>query len=961
MAPLVPSTDADERNRSDAEAASAALAALNVSGLHDLPPCVHYGDRVRLWSTSNYVDQARDPGGVVGTRAHWFHGRVFCIPPTGRRPGAGDYTYVPCTFTIVPADEAAGSGNADGGSGGDGRSGGGGGSGGGGDGADEGRSGPVRYGEAISLVDEDGNTWNSATGGVTGGWTVMLGPRAEGAAGEAALRFLPASGALGRAQRRSPSHAVHSAAAAAFVRYDPRAELHIDVAGIHRYQRTGFTTRVTNFKKPSSQTVGGYLCGDGNGEPARFRLRPALKDDGTGGEIDPVALRANERKTVVLPRLASSVAATPLKPSPGGAEETGADRAARLARRRASASGAPFVYERWPERAPANRAGYALSLHRPLRPLTPPAPAPAPAAAAGAAAHGHGNGNGAKSNGTAEGVTFALARAAGFAYAYDEDDAGEAVPAPLALPAHSGRAASAARGAAHCDFAMPHPQRCEDAPESPAGFQHVRVTLVPDPGTALDARAAFTVAGHLALLEPADVPVAAAVVDRGGAGPRGGEHAVTQTFVGRVPFSGKDAAPGSYVDVRLTLSDGRERAVGELEAAFEADAAGHNGGAGGAARWLAQSLALLLPLWGLLLACAHFFSGIETGSGWAATAAWTLFALACAGALGWEGLRWRRARAAAAAAADDDADGEGPPLRATLAVLRCRLLLPPGAVGPNGRLCLNRAQADAAGASGPPPMPGRFLRAELGNKKIAMRRWRATLRWRRKNKIDSILTEPQPYFDVIKRHYSHWYQGFSKEGHLLYIERAGHVHIPEMKKAGVTMDILIRHWCFVTEYVWNRVATDPDALSISVLDMKGISMKDVGGDVMDFVKRCSGLVQEHYPERAAGVYIINVPTWFSWVWALVRPLINARTRAKMHIYAKKSIYAPKMLGDIDAEVVPKCYGGSCDAPLGQSGQERELSRLVHEITGDAMVCPDCYKPGCHSSCRRGSGGGGGGD
>ena len=82
--------------------------------------------------------------------------------------------------------------------------------------------------------------------------------------------------------------------------------------------------------------------------------------------------------------------------------------------------------------------------------------------------------------------------------------------------------------------------------------------------------------------------------------------------------------------------------------------------------------------------------------------------------------------------------------------------------------------------------------------------------------------------------------------------------------------------------VWTAAETarsafgDPDALSISVLDMKGISMKDVGGDVMDFVKRCSGLVQEHYPERAAGVYIINVPTWFSWVWALVRPLSGLR-------------------------------------------------------------------------------------
>ena len=113
-------------------------------------------------------------------------------------------------------------------------------------------------------------------------------------------------------------------------------------------------------------------------------------------------------------------------------------------------------------------------------------------------------------------------------------------------------------------------------------------------------------------------------------------------------------------------------------------------------------------------------------------------------------------------------------------------------------------------------------------------------------------------------------------------------------------------------------------------------------------------MQEHYPERAAGVYIVNVRTWFSWVWALVRPLINARTRAKMHIYAKRGVYAPKMLAEIDADALPRCYGGACAAPLGQSALERELSRHVHEVTGDAMICPDSLKAGCHGSCEAAS-------
>lgn len=50
-------------------------------------------------------------------------------------------------------------------------------------------------------------------------------------------------------------------------------------------------------------------------------------------------------------------------------------------------------------------------------------------------------------------------------------------------------------------------------------------------------------------------------------------------------------------------------------------------------------------------------------------------------------------------------------------------------------------------------VPARYVRAFCGNEKHARQRWRATLKWRKENEIDSILNEPQPLFHDIRRYF----------------------------------------------------------------------------------------------------------------------------------------------------------------------------------------------------------------
>ena len=124
-----------------------------------------------------------------------------------------------------------------------------------------------------------------------------------------------------------------------------------------------------------------------------------------------------------------------------------------------------------------------------------------------------------------------------------------------------------------------------------------------------------------------------------------------------------------------------------------------------------------------------------------------------------------------------------------------------------------------------------------------------------------------------------------------------------------------------------------DARSISVLDVQGIGMKDVGGEVLDFIKGAAGFAGQHYPERCGHIYIVNVPTWFSWVWNLIKPMIDPVTRAKTHIVRGKSQVTAALAEHIEMDQLPAEYGGTCTTKLGDAVEELMLKQQVSRSNG----------------------------
>ena len=144
--------------------------------------------------------------------------------------------------------------------------------------------------------------------------------------------------------------------------------------------------------------------------------------------------------------------------------------------------------------------------------------------------------------------------------------------------------------------------------------------------------------------------------------------------------------------------------------------------------------------------------------------------------------------------------------------------------------------------------------------------------------IDSILSEPSPFFHIIKRYFPHYYCGRSKTGSMVYWEQCGLIAPAKLSAQGASVDVLLRHYIQMTEFCWGTLVLSPLAKTITVFDVSGVGLGDLKGDVLQFVKQSTKLMQDHYPERCERVVIVNAPAWFSFLYAIVTPLINQRTQ-----------------------------------------------------------------------------------
>ncbi len=229
------------------------------------------------------------------------------------------------------------------------------------------------------------------------------------------------------------------------------------------------------------------------------------------------------------------------------------------------------------------------------------------------------------------------------------------------------------------------------------------------------------------------------------------------------------------------------------------------------------------------------------------------------------------------------------------------------------------------------------------HKKHAAKSWENTKKWRREENVDNILSEPQPYFQKIKHAYPHIPHGYTKNGYPVIYERPGVMDLKQLFCKECKVPDMIRHVMFFMEYLSKEISTRPELQSrlskrpkeesktswgfCVVMDLKGVSLSVLSGDVVRYLKQANHLNNAHYPTCLKGLYLANSPFWLAGAFHAIKKMGVLPRNANIEVMSSSS-QGEILKKYIDANQIPNEYGGSSTIELGNHPFELDLWDLV---------------------------------
>ena len=100
---------------------------------------------------------------------------------------------------------------------------------------------------------------------------------------------------------------------------------------------------------------------------------------------------------------------------------------------------------------------------------------------------------------------------------------------------------------------------------------------------------------------------------------------------------------------------------------------------------------------------------------------------------------------------------------------------------------------------------------------------------------------------------------------------------------------------------------------LSILDLKGVPLSQFNS-VRKVIQAISSIASNYYPETMGKMFIINSPTIFTAVWAVLKTMLDENTVAKISILG--SNYQKQLLELVEEKNLPKFLGGACECSGG---------------------------------------------
>ena len=208
-----------------------------------------------------------------------------------------------------------------------------------------------------------------------------------------------------------------------------------------------------------------------------------------------------------------------------------------------------------------------------------------------------------------------------------------------------------------------------------------------------------------------------------------------------------------------------------------------------------------------------------------------------------------------------------------------------------------------------PNMPLRHLRADKGDVKVAIRKMKETLAWRKEFQVEkiakcfeeggdeemrSILRAENATGKIYVR------GGYDNEGRATLYMR------PHLENTKGELNQM-RHLVYNLERVIACTHRNSGYEKINLMiDFDGYRLRDA--PPLSTSKHTLTILQNHYPERMFKAYVCNPPFAFRAFWIIIQPFLDSLTKEKIIFCHGKSGVA-KVAARYDQANVEKCGGG----------------------------------------------------
>ena len=208
----------------------------------------------------------------------------------------------------------------------------------------------------------------------------------------------------------------------------------------------------------------------------------------------------------------------------------------------------------------------------------------------------------------------------------------------------------------------------------------------------------------------------------------------------------------------------------------------------------------------------------------------------------------------------------------------------------------------------------RFLRARNFDQHKACQMYLANVIWRRDHAVDGILdTFHYGEEHEVLKVFPQGYYKTDRQGRPVYYQFLSGVNMDRLRQV-TTEERWLRFQVFEYEKTLLRrfpACSRAHARFVDqtcvVLNVDGVSTRQFGGEIRTILARISSVSQDYYPEMLGKMFIINAPFAFRAIWAIVRPMLNERTKAKIEVLGADC--TEKLIAAIPSANLPEIFGG----------------------------------------------------